>query len=221
MKTKNVLIFFTLLAIILFQGCIPSLYPLYTLDKLVLNKEIPGDWIDKEVVKNINLVDTGMVSGALSPQEEFLPVWKFKANKDKSYSLVYIDGKGKAGTFDAHLVKLGQNYFFNFYPRDPSEEEKEEYPELKEPKFNELEVMHYFPVNTFAKVTFEKREMIITLFDGEFVEDLLEQNRIRIKHEKIDGAYILTAEPEELQKFILKYAEDEKAFPDPMVLVKQ
>ncbi|MFT5167781.1 MAG: hypothetical protein ACI8P3_003019, partial [Saprospiraceae bacterium] len=193
MKTKNVVLFLAVV-LVLFQGCIPSLYPLYTTDKLVMKKEIPGEWIDKEVGKSISLLDSGIISGTIRVKEEFLPVWKFIANKDKSYSLIFIDGNGQAGTFDAHLVQLEEYYFFNFYPRNPTEEEKKIYPELRESKFNELEELHYFPVNTFAKVNFKGNLMSISFFDGEFIEDLLEQNRIRIKHEKIDGAYILTAE---------------------------
>ena len=59
--------------------------------------------------------------------------------------------------------------------------------------------MHLFPVHTFAKVN-------------------IEQNKIKISHEKSGQNIILTASTGELQKFVVKYGSDEDAFFDPIIL---
>ncbi len=220
MKTKNVVLFLALV-LVLFQGCIPSLYPLYTKDKLVTNKEIEGVWVETLGEKKINLSENSNVSGTLTVKNELNTVWDFKAYNDGSFRLIYVDSEGTPGVFDAHLVKLGDDYFFNFSPGDSSKEDEEKYPELKGKKFNDMEIFNYYPANTFAKVSMKENELTIALFDGGFLEDLLDRNLIRIKHEKVDDQYILTAQPEELQKFIIKYADNEDAFGNPLVLSKQ
>ena len=220
MKVKNVVLCLALF-IVLFQSCIPSLHPLYTKDKLIMKKEISGIWIDKSSNDFDNLSFSSQGVPILKDSSKDIPeVWILEEGKNKSYKLVYFETNGVPAIFDAHLIQLGRGYFLNFYPRLATKEEIEKYPKLKEEKINNFKAFHYYPVNTFAKVTFEKDQMSIALFDGEFIEDLLDQNRIRIKHEKVDDHYILTAQPEELQKFIVKYANNEDAFPDPMVLTR-
>ncbi len=214
MKSRNVVLLLSLV-IIFFQSCIPSLHPLYTKDKLVMKQELLGDWIDE---LGIQKQENKTQKFSIPSQKNTL--WNFKANKDKSYRLIYIDGEGMPATFDAHLISLGQNYYLNFHPSVPTKEEKELYPDLGKTKFNELEILHYYPLHTFAKVSFGKDQISIALFDGSFIEDLLDKNRIRIKHEKLNDDYILTAQPKELQQFIIKYADDKEAFPEPIVLKK-
>ena len=221
MKTKNVVLFLVLV-VVLFQGCIPSLHPLYTKDKLVMKQEILGTWIDNnsEDFDNLSFSSEG-IPVVKDTSKQIPGVWIFEASDKGGYQLIYYDEKGVPAGFDVHLVKLGDDYFFNFYPGELEEEEKNhEAFDIRPDKFNNLEGFHYFPVNTFAKVTFDNEVLSISLFDGDFLGKLLDQNRIRIKHEKTDYGYILTAQPEELQQFIMKYADDEKAFPEPLVLTK-
>lgn len=40
----------------------------------------------------------------------------------------------------------------------------------------------------------------------------MEEEKIRIKHEKNNTNILLTAQPKELQKFVAKYANDKNAF---------
>ncbi len=201
MKWKSLLIFIGL-TLFLFQGCVPSLHPLYTEDVLSWSKEIAGVWQPED-----------------TPDSK-ADSWVFAANKGKSYQLIQFDSEGRPGVFEVHLVKLGAHYFFDLSPRTANSEEREKYPQLAQNCLTEMESYHYQPVHTFAKVNFDANQMSIAMFDGEFLEDLLDKNRIRIKHEKVDGTYVLTASSKELQKFMTKYADDPKAFLEPTVLRK-
>jgi hypothetical protein len=55
-------------------------------------------------------------------------------------------------------------------------------------------------------------------YGGDWLNELFEQNRIRIKHEKVYAfdydRHVLTAPTDELQKFIKKYANDPKTVDD-------
>jgi hypothetical protein len=204
MKWKS-LVFVLGLTLFLFQSCVPSLHPLYTSDVLAWSKDIAGTWLP---------TDDDYEAGSKAN------IWHFVANKDKSFQLTQYDSNGKPGTFEAHLVKLGENYFFDLAPRTATSEEKASDPAFNKECLTDLESIHYFPMHTFAKVSFSANELSIAMFDGDFLNDLLEQNRIRIKHEKVDGEYVLTASSKELQNFMMKYADDPKAFMDPMLLRK-
>ncbi len=80
---------------------------------------------------------------------------------------------------------------------------------------------HLFPVHTFAKVNIKQNNNIIEQFDINFLEELIEQNKIKISHEKSGQNIILTASTGELQKFVVKYASDEDAFFDPIILNRE
>ena len=56
------------------------------------------------------------------------------------------------------------------------------------------------------------------MMDREWIEKLFDENKIRIKHEVIDGDAVLTASTDDLQKFFTKYVNDKDAFLDPDIL---
>lgn len=219
MKTKNIILLLGLVLTI-FQSCIPSLHPLYTADKLVMKQELEGTWIDSDSPETDNLRFTEKgIPIPIDRSKDTPGVWIFEKSKNQSYTFTYYDEDGRPGHFEAHLIKLGSEYYLNFYPDNSFQFEDNS---LNSNKFNSFEAFHYMPVNTFAKVTFESDGISIAMFDGDFLKKLLDQKRIRIKHEKLkdDSGYLLTAQPKELQQFILKYGDDEKAFPDPIKLNK-
>lgn len=175
------------------SGCVVySFYPLYTDADLFENDLLTGEWID--------------------PDED--TEWVFKhphiGKKEngiidkKSYKLELTtknDGKTRKSEFSVHVVKLGGQYFLDFY--------LEEYPG---DDFIDLSSFHLVPVHTFAKLTITGEGLQINWFDQEWLSDLINENRIRIHHEKNEDYILLTAKPDELQKFVTKYADSEEAF---------
>lgn len=216
MKFKIVSIIFVILFI---QSCIPSLHPLWTQDKLVFEEKLIGDW--------------------RQTNDEDITLWNFsggfdeKKNLASNYELIHREGESEA-KFEIHLVKLGEHLFLDIYPDDVSylkfEDKKiglavgenlfgDDESEDPDIHLNFLFFQHMLAVHTFAKVEIEKNEVKIYQFDTEWLEDLFKQRKVRIKHEETsDGQIILTAPTHELQKFFEKYADDEKAYLDPIVL---
>ena len=192
---QNKLVGLVFLALLFIQGCIPSLHPLYTAKELVLHKSLDNKTYQSDKSE-----------------------WQFKevAGK-KSYQLQYLEDD-IAAQFEVHLIKLGDHLFLDFFPKkEATASLNPQKVKLQSSAKNAFFDMHLMPVHSFAKVEFEEDQIIIRQFDGDWLDKLFRERRIRIKHEITAQGIVLTASTKELQKFILKYAEEEKAYNDPIL----
>lgn len=206
MNAKLVVVSFFILSF-LFQSCIPSLHPLYTEDKLVFIEDLLGIWTDEAMLEaEKKLQITFAEDGSNMPR-----MWSFEKGSGKSYHLIHVEDS-LAAAFDVHVIQLGEHYFLDFYRVDASKEEADKYHFPMDVKVNTLEAFHLLPVHTFAKMEITDEHLAIKMFDAEFIEDLFEEKRIRLKHEIVDQQVVLTAGPEELQKFVSTYADHPDAF---------
>jgi len=191
MKAKNAMITAGIILLFL-SGCIPSIHSLYHEEDLVYKSELLGNWKD----------DDGST-------------WIFNAGGDKSYKLTFYEKAGlihdttTKAEFETHLVKLGDYYFLDLYP---GENNQYDMPSLL--------IASLLPVHIFAKVAFVDDQVLVSFFDPDWLESLMEENRIRISYEKTEELFVLTASTDELQRFVVKYAETEKAFVSTLILEK-
>ncbi|MCO6477884.1 MAG: hypothetical protein J5I94_14735 [Phaeodactylibacter sp.] len=182
---KKLMAFVVLGLAALLPSCIPSLHPLYSEDTLDFREEILGEWKnDKET-------------------------WDFSKGDGKYYKLVFSD-EDERTEFKAHLVRLGEHYFFDFYnTRNRCSDD------------DGLAIAPLLATHSFAKVVFDNNEMKLYFFDIEWLESLFEQRKIRLRHEVMEeDIIVLTAPTAELQEFVRKYAEEEKAFLSPEHLTR-
>jgi len=188
MKTKHAFIVAGLFLIFL-SGCIPSIHPLYTEEDIVFKTELLGSWKDGD------------------------SKWVFAQRGENGYLLKYYEKENyfmdttTFSDFEVTLLKLGKNYYLDFYPGDNDQLD-----------FSSLLISTLLPVHIFAKVDFVDEGVEISFFDRDWLEELLEENRIRIAHEKTPEYFVLTASTDELQKFVIKYSDVEDAFFDPSLL---
>lgn len=199
MKKRFILALVTLS--VFFHGCVVlTVHPLYTSDTNVQNSQLEGKWQDVEGDSIF---------------------WEFSAEKDHYY---LVQDDGKKGKFDVHLVELDGKYYLDFYPEDLYKALEQDYDEETHctEGINDFLAWHAVPMHIFAKVEIEENEVRMWFFDPEFIEDLLEQRKIKIKHEKLEEGFLITASSEELQKFVIKYSHVEDAFLDgePLVIQK-
>ncbi|OEK00138.1 hypothetical protein BFP97_00785 [Roseivirga sp. 4D4] len=117
--------------------------------------------------------------------------------EEESYKMVVMDD-GERLVYMAHVVSIGKDYFLDLYPL----------PEYSDATFGE----NLFPVHTFMKMDITDGKLNLTMFDLEKLNKLFESNLIRLRHEKVDGQVLITAQPKEIQKFLEKYADDESVF---------
>jgi hypothetical protein len=198
MKTKNALVLMAFMFSLL-AGCIPSLHPLYTDGDRKRMDAITGKWLS----------------------DDSSSMYRITADRDEpSYLFTYSDLSRTGGPFGndsssadfiVNLVSLNGSDFMDFFPGENDDLEN----------LNILLQVHLIPAHTFAKFRVTQDTIIIWRFDPEWLEDLFDENRIRISHEKIDDQIVLTASTEELQKFVSKYADDPSAYVEPEILIRQ
>lgn len=128
-------------------------------------------------------------------------------NENPVYLVVYEDLNDEqpdSAYFFGKFVQLDQNYYLDLYP------------------FDVFDIGfwsgHLFPVHTFSKVELNNDSLTINLFKDSWIEEQIRDNRVRIKHERIDDSVLITASTEELQKFIIKYGNMSEAFRDPITM---
>ncbi len=209
MKAKRNILIATIAILTLISSCaVISFYPLYTEDVLVKNDMIIGKWATiEESFPNAENNDTLIWEITFNDKKW---VKKYNAPYDRgshqevnkyAYSLFLYhkslpDDKVE---FQLHLVKLGGKTYIDFYPEQWGVD-------------NTILAFHLMGVHTFAKVDINETYINIDWFDSDWFEKKLNENKIRIKHEKNSSNILLTAQPKELQKFVIKYADDTNAF---------
>lgn len=103
-----------------------------------------------------------------------------------------------------NLTEIGKHKYMDFKPL-PVE------PSLTDGLFS----FNYIYAHTFARYRVEGGRLFLEFIDGQYIQELIEKKRIRLKHEVInEDEIILTASTEELRAFILKYEDDELLFDD-------
>lgn len=126
---------------------------------------------------------------------EFL-YWEFSKAK-KGYQLLRHN-KVDSFEYQAVLVKLGDHYFMDFYREVPDGCQDD--------------IANFLPTHNFLKVQLDEHSIKLEFFDNDYLKRLFRERKIRIKHEKVNGNIVLTADSKELQQFMIKYAEDKRAF---------
>ena len=177
------------LMIALLQGCIvKSLHPFYFQHDVIFKKELLNTWVDQDGGK-----------------------WKINKSKEhpSAYEMHWMGEGDKDVIFLLHLFQIGDNLYLDLLPYSTNTDNLS------------LFDLHMVASHSIAKlILINKDEAQIKWYNEKWMRTLFDQNRIRIPHETIveqdseENQYILTASTEELQKFILKYGDDDEAFDD-------
>jgi hypothetical protein len=132
--------------------------------------------------------------------------WAFTKRDEKSYKLVYTEKDGKSGEFIVHLVKLAGATFLDLFPEDPK---------LTQPAFYQA---HLLPAHTFILVPQIAPTLRLSFLSPDWLKKFLTSNPTAIKYEKLDDRIVLTAQPQDLQKFLLSHLKATDAFSEPAEL---
>ncbi len=192
MKRSIILSFILLL--VLLQGCIvKSLHPFFRVEDVVFRKELLNKWTDQE-----------------GYGWEILPV---KENK-MAYELKRYRGGKADQVFVAHLFSLSNQLYIDIFPIAKEEDSGDAL----------MFDMHLMPTHSIARVeSLTDKEVKIRWLNEKWLRSLFSQNKIKISHEVVrdpivqddsNMSFVLTAPTEELQKFIEKYGDEDKAFID-------
>lgn len=140
--------------------------------------------------------DPALISAWVGENEK--KTWILQKAGDHTYDLFW-EGEGDSAKYEAHLVRLGKFEFLDIYPQVP---------EMCDDAL-------LIPAHTFLRIWRDGDILRTAMLDPDWLEDMIARKKVKIAHERLDDRIVLTASTKELQKFILKYAEDINAFPDP------
>jgi len=189
MKKVSIILGFTFLLFFL-SSCLHTLYPIFTEKDIVFKPELLGKWNNNKDV--VQITSLAKESGIELPG-------KISAIKDKGY---LISGDGEK--YIVFLARIGKHLYFDYYPlRSEVQQNADEF------YMQHMIKRHLsYRVDIINKDRFE-----LSLLAGDFLENLIKQKKIRIRHEiDRDGSIIITAPTEELQQYILKYGDDPGAY---------
>jgi hypothetical protein len=199
MKTRTFLTI-ALLAI-LANACIPSLFPLYTEKDLVTDDRLVGTWNGGENgTWTFERLDYTPNTGLFSPD------WS-QPGEQKTYKLTVTEMDGKdilEAEFVVHMLALNGQRYLNYRPVDV---------ELH----HDFLAWHMVTANNFSRVWLGQDSLSLGFFDPAYLEELIDENRIKISHIRTDKGILITARTTELQKFVIKYGDAEEARLDPDV----
>jgi hypothetical protein len=193
MKTKLSLLSIACAAWLIGGCVVQTIHPLFGEKDFISPPGLAGTWAQKEDGKEQGL-------------------WVF-AQDGRHYKLTHTDEKGDKATFKVAAGRLGTNVFLNSMIDDP----------IPGAKMNDFAAVHLVPAYTFIRLRKTETGLTFAAMNLEWLGKLLEENPKAVAHvaRKIgdDKIPLLTASTEELQKFVTKYADDDKAFGNEIKLV--
>lgn len=183
MKTSHVLI--TMAALLGIAGCVPSLHELWTEKTLVFDNTIAGSYTQDE------------------------STWTFVGDpNDKSWTLTIDEKEGLQSKLLVHLVQVGGQRFFDFYPGEDAQVQAGDW--LK---------FHLVPAHLFFKVDKTAESFKVAAMNPDEVGKLLKEKPQLVRHEVVeDERVVLTDTPENLQKFLAEGLKVEEFFGESVEL---
>lgn len=130
-------------------------------------------------------------------------IWEFRKAGEKEYEMRVLDGEAKEGRFEAHLIELEGMMFLDVFPDTEALEDMQEY-----------YLMHILPAHTFMRVAQIDPNLQLRMMNPGAVSDILKDDPTLLKHELVYDDIVLTAPTEQLQKFVVEYADVKDVFGD-------
>jgi hypothetical protein len=197
----------------LMGGCVPvvSLHPLFTKETVAFDEKLLGTWADDAYDPDA----TWQFSRLEEAAHEDLPE-ALKETPKKLYRLRLTDDEGRSGSFVACMVRLGEHRFLDVYP--------DTYPSGQNDMGQTKMVYNAFlflRVHTIVRIQSLGNELKLRLTNDEGLAKLIDAEPGAVGHEVVDDRSVLTASTEELQAFVVKYADDERLFPGKVDLVRR
>lgn len=205
MKTIKSFTLIFVLALLLSSCVVKSLHAFYTQDLLFFEQKFIGNWLDSENA-HWSVLPFKEVILKENHKENISELDKDELKLYNSYKdgyVVYFEKDSTKSSFLAMPFKINNQLFLDFTPIEDRESEQSQ---------NDLYRMHLINTHSLAKLDMDsKDEASIKWLDQDKIKVLLDEDRIKIKHEKVgfDETILLTATSEELVKFVEKYMASE------------
>lgn len=201
MKKSFYILFISFLLLFL-SGCLETLYPIFHKKDAIFNEKLLGYWKCLDKAKNISFMEFKKIPENRKP--ELSP--GIREISDKGYLVSSIDSmKQITNQYFVFLAKIGKYYYLDYYDAEmPSQR-----------NINKVFKNHYIKVHSSYRCDFKDNDHFeMKRFDKGFLDKLISDNKINIRHEVVDGENLITASTDDLQKFIITYSDNAAAFGD-------
>ena len=208
MKRSKLIIL--ILALTAMSSClVSSLHPFYKSKDKIFDPAMVGYWIDSDSC--IWTIEPNTYTDFIWGENKtdsihnvtYTESFPGEERMDSTYKIVYYENEHAKAELIGTLFQLNGVSYVDFAP-DPDADHSS----------SDFTSWHHVPVHTLARVKVNKDSILLYWYGDEWLNELFEQNRIRIKHETVESLdydrHVLTASTDELQKFIKKYANDPK-----------
>jgi len=134
----------------------------------------------------------------------------FTEGEKRAYKLLVVEsesGDQKSGEFDAHLVRLGSDWFLDLFPTG----------QLPSSEFTQ---MHLFRAHSIARVELHRDSVQLSFLSGAWLKKQLKQKLVDIPYQETQGMLLLTGTTKDIQSFLYFHADD-GTFSDETQLFRQ
>jgi hypothetical protein len=186
MKKANCVLAFLVVGIL--AGCyVPSIHPLYTRQDVIFNPALVGQWGEAEKGKS---------------------QWVFVQKEDKAYGLRITQEDKKVYVFTAYLLKVGDYHYLDLFP------------DTEDDTNDSFLLKSMLPVHTFIRIKQLTPTLEVEVMNSDWLAKMLKESPELIKHEKMpvgekdkeEYLTVLTAQPKELQAFLVKHEKTDKVW---------
>ncbi|MBI2619419.1 MAG: hypothetical protein HYW57_05005, partial [Ignavibacteriales bacterium] len=117
--------------------------------------------------------------------------------------MIVAEENGESVSYNALIGQIGGFWFLDSSPKRGGED------------------FHFIPVHIFSRLWLNGDTLRIASLEGDWLGDMIDQNKLSITHVRRDREVILTATTEELRSLVLRFVQDPGAFPDPNVMIRK
>jgi hypothetical protein len=187
-------------ALVLLSGCIPpSVNPLYTDNDLVFDPLLVGVWVEEGATQTTN------------------ENWAVEKGAGKSYKLTITEENGEKGEFEAHLLKLKDDFFLDLKPSQVEFDAKQAY----------TTQVALIPGHLIFRVHELDSKLKLSAPDPDWLYGYLGKNPNALAHfteggfDPGDRTVIITASTQDVQRFVLAHIGKNEFFGEPGVYVRR
>jgi len=150
-------------------------------------------YLDSDIIFDSALI------GAWTYEKE---TWNFTGDGEKRYKFVHTDDQGHTAQFVANLIKIKDRRFLDFFIQKIGSDDIDPWAGAS-----------LIPGHLLIKVERIGATLDIAAMNPDWLDEHLKKNPKAIAHQRAsDKRVLLTASTEELQKFVMEFAEGEQLF---------
>ena len=195
--------------LIFLSSCLTTLHPIFTVKDLTYDPKLIGTWnIEREGNK-----ETVIISNLATENSVELP-GNISDIKEKGYLISYQhEDSRNPERYIAFLARIGKYLYFDYYPAYKKEDQK----------LDEFAGAHWVKMHTSYRVEIlNDGSFELSQLDGSYVNNLIDQKKIRINHETgADDNIVITATTSELQQYLIKYSDEPEAYDSKKIIFKK